>query len=102
MAKATNPRKPAGDKRKSGAAAKRNARKRPTQALKVSAKPARPVAARVIGLPRGAERLDPPPAGKQGDARATAAQVAVLAPPPAPEPPRAPPPLPVPIASFTF
>jgi hypothetical protein len=97
MAKATNPRKPARDTRKGGAAAKRTASKRPTQARKFSAgTSSRRGRTRVMGRPSGGRA----PAGAR---RAQGAEVRaeVLA-PPAPEPPRTPPPLPVPIASFTF
>jgi hypothetical protein len=98
MAKATNPRKPARDKRKGGAAAKRTASKRATPARKFTTSAAHPRgSARVIGRPSGGRTL---PGARRSQEPST---VSVGAPtPPAPEPPRTPPPLPVPIASFTF
>jgi hypothetical protein len=95
MAKATNPRKPARDKRKGSAAAKRTASKRATRARKFSASSSHPRgAARVIGRP--SDRALPRARRAQGSGTASVVM------PSAPEPPRSPPPLPVPIASFTF
>jgi len=96
MAKATNPRKPARDKPKGGAAAKRTAHKRVTAARKftTSAAPGR-AATRVVGRPSVGRPLGP----ARRSASGLAADVVM---PSVPEPPRTPPPLPVPIASFTF
>ena len=128
MAKATNPRKPARDKRKSGAAAKRSARKSAARARKVSpgvrgktARPRRP--ARVKTRPSSHRSRRSPPkrsgaAANGASARALPTVVNVsdkvvrvaklgkigkVAPKtPVIEAQRIPPPLPVPIASFTF
>jgi len=97
MAKATNPRKPARDKPKGGAAAKRTAHKRATAARKftTSSSPARR-SARVVGRPSGGRPLAH---ARRSAGAAGAPEIVVQSPP---EPPRMPPPLPVPIASFTF
>jgi hypothetical protein len=96
MAKATNPRKPAGDKRKHASAAKRRGRKRGARARKVTptVRPAR--ARRPSG---GAKRSAAAGSRRAADKRTEARAPAVA---PVPELPRMPPPLPVPIASFTF
>ena len=97
MAKATNPRKRARDKRKGGAAAKRTASKRATQARKFTGGSSpRRGRTRVIGRPSGGRGL-----ARAGRPAGAEPRQEVAAPPP-PEVPRTPPPLPVPIASFTF
>lgn len=94
MAKAMNPRKPARDKRKSGAAAKRSASKRATRARKF-AKSSAPGSGRVSARPSGGRAM-------AHARRVQATEPRMDAPAVVPEAPRVPPPLPVPIASFTF
>jgi hypothetical protein len=105
MAKATNPRKPSGEKRKDGAAAKRAGGQRVTAARKLTVATARPRSpARMSARPTNGLTRQAGPEVANGGAQAISgggegerAEKVVV-----PEAERVAPPLPVPIASFTF